>query len=405
MLYQLYDWNRLALTPFRYAATASQEILSNPALPFAYTRAGRSWAAALELFERTTRHYKKPEFGLDRTLIDGDEVPVAETVALEKPFCRLLRFERFAERDDPKVLIVAPLSGHFATLLRGTVEAMLPAHDVYITDWADAAQVPLVDGSFDLDDYIDYVVEFLHHLGPGAHVVAVCQPSVPVLGAVSLMSADKDPCAPRTMTLMGGPIDTRANMTAVNDFAEGHSIEWFEHSVISRVPLRFPGAMRRVYPGFMQLTGFMVMNIDRHVGAHWKLFEHLVVGDGDSADAHRRFYDEYMSVMDLPAEFYLQTVETVFQNHDLPEGRWISRGRAIDPGAIEKTALLTVEGELDDISAVGQTAAAHELCRNLPDKLQHHHLQKKVGHYGIFNGRRWREQIQPVVAKFIRANA
>jgi poly(3-hydroxybutyrate) depolymerase len=279
---------------------------------------------------------------------------------------------------------------------------MLPDHDVYITDWTDARDVPAVRGRFDLDDYIDYIVSFLEHLGPDAHVVAVCQPSVPVMAAVSLMAADDHPCQPASMTLMGGPIDTRVNPTAVNTYAESRPIEWFRSSVINVVPMSYPGAGRLVYAGFMQLTGFMSMNMDRHFGAHVKLFEHLVTGDGDSAEAHRRFYDEYLSVMDMTAEFYLQTVETVFQRHDLPRGEMMHRGRRVDPGAIRKTALLTIEGELDDISATGQTQAAHRLCANLPKARKKHHLQEKVGHYGIFNGRRWREHIYPVVRDFIR---
>jgi poly(3-hydroxybutyrate) depolymerase len=321
---------------------------------------------------------------------------------MRRTFCQLKHFRRDVRRDDPKLLIVAPLSGHFATLLRGTVEAMLPTNDVYITDWRDARSVPLDEGPFDLDDYIDYVIEFLHFLGPDTHVLAVCQPSVPVLAAVSLMSEAGDPCVPKTMTLMGGPIDTRINPTMPNELATTRSIEWFEHSVIHRVPVLYPGYMRRVYPGFLQLTGFMQMNLDRHVGAHIKLYQHLISGDGDSAAAHRDFYDEYRAVMDLPAEYYLQTVKTVFQDHALPCGTFEHRGRLIDPAAIQKTALFTVEGERDDISGVGQTKAAHDLCVNLPKSKQNHYEQKSVGHYGVFNGRRWREHIAPRVAKFIR---
>jgi poly(3-hydroxybutyrate) depolymerase len=405
MLYTLYDWHQTALTPFRLAALAGQHIFSNPILPFADTRMVRSAAAACEMFERATRRYEKPAFGLDSTVIDGKTVGVAEEVALHDTFCRLLHFRRDVARDDPKVLLVAPMSGHFATLLRGTVAALLPDHDVYVTDWADAGQVPRLHGHFGLDDYVDHVVTYLQMLGPGASVIAVCQPSVPVMGAVALMAADDDPCQPAAMVLMGGPIDTRINPTEVNAFATRHSIHWFESAVITPVPYGYPGVGRNVYPGFLQLTGFMSMNIDRHFGAHMRMFNHLIKGDGDSADAHRRFYDEYMSVMDLTAEFYLETVEVVFQHHALPRGRWRSRDRLVEPAAIEKTALLTVEGELDDISAVGQTKAAHALCTGLPAARRAHHEQKNVGHYGIFNGRRWREAICPRVRDFIRANA
>jgi len=387
-------------------ATAGRHFFSHPAVPVSQTRYGRTVAAACELFERTTRRYYKPPFGLDYTMIGDQIVEVEEEVVLRKEFCALRRFRRKVDRpDDPVVLLVAPLSGHYSTLLRGTVAAMLPDHDVYITDWTDASKVPLFMGGFDLDDYIDYVIEFLELLGPGVNVVAVCQPSVPVLAATSLMSAEGNPYVPRTMILMGGPIDTRVNPTQVNLLAESRPIQWFERSVISRVPVMYPGAMRRVYPGFLQLTGFMTMNLDRHIGAHVKLYEHLIEGDGDGATAHRRFYDEYMSVMDLPAEFYLQTVETVFQKHALPKGEMVSRGRPIETAAIAKTALLTIEGELDDISGVGQTRAAHDICTSIPTAKRQHLEQTNVGHYGIFNGRRWRENTYPVVRDFIRAHA
>ena len=401
MLYSMYDWHAAAAQPWRLFAVAGQELFSNPAMPVSDTRFGRAMAAGFELFERTTRRYVKPTFGIEHTWVDGRTVAVKEEISLEADFGNLVRFARETERKDPKVLLVAPMSGHYATLLRGTVAAMLPDHDVYITDWIDAREIPAVKGKFDLDDYIDYIVAFLEHLGPDTHVVAVCQPSVPVMAAVSFMAADDHPCQPASMTLMGGPIDTRINPTAVNRYAEERSIEWFRSSVLSTVPMIYPGAGRLVYPGFMQLSGFMTMNMDRHFGAHVKLFEHMVTGDGDSAEAHRRFYDEYLSVMDMTAEFYLQTVETVFQRHDLPKGQMMHRGRKVDPAAIKKTALLTIEGELDDISATGQTQAAHKLCRNLPKSKRKHHLQTQVGHYGIFNGRRWREQIYPVVRDFI----
>lgn len=402
MLYHLYAMHRASLAPLRLMAAAGQQMFSNPALPVSQTRFGRTVAASFELLERSTRRYLKPAFDLDHTMIDNEVVPVELVEVLDNRFCVLRHFRRDIERDDPKVLLVAPLSGHFSTLLRGTVAALLPDHEVYITDWKDAAQVPAKLGGFDLDDYIDDIIEFFHTIGPGAHVIAVCQPAVPVLAAISLMSVAGDEATPKSMVLMGGPIDTRVNPTKVNELAERQPIEWFERTVVARVPFPSPGAMRRVYPGFLQLSGFMTMNLDRHVSAHMKLFDHLVQGDGEGAAAHRRFYDEYMSVMDLPAEYYLQTVRSVFQEHVLPKGTMVSRDRAIEPRAIERTALLTVEGEFDDISGLGQTRAAHELCSGLPASMRRHHEQADVGHYGIFNGKRWQHEIYPVVRDFIR---
>ncbi|TAN55939.1 MAG: polyhydroxyalkanoate depolymerase, partial [Rhodospirillales bacterium] len=355
--------------------------------------------------ERTTRHYPKPEWGLHATVIDGKSVSVETEIAwAENPFCHLLHFKRDvpAKRKDPKILMLAPLSGHYATLLRGTVEALLPAHDIYISDWIDASTVPLAEGHFDLDDYVDMVIGMIRFLGPETHVMAVCQPSVPAMAAVALMAGLNDPCQPRSMTLMGGPIDTRHNLTQPNKLAQSRSLSWFERNVVHVVPINHPGHGRRVYPGFLQLSGFMAMNLDRHVDAHVKLFNHMVQGDGDGVAEHKAFYDEYLSVMDLPAEYYLQTIHTVFQEHLLPKGEWISRGRRVDTAAIRKTALMTVEGEKDDISAMGQTWAAHLICENIPSEMHHHRLQEKVGHYGIFNGRRWREEIMPDVADFIR---
>ncbi|HEX6959334.1 MAG TPA: polyhydroxyalkanoate depolymerase [Ferrovibrio sp.] len=404
MLYSLYELQRAALQPVRALAEAQTQALKLPYLPLNYTPAARTLAAGLEVFTNITKRYSKPEFGLATTLVDGAPRKVTERIVVRSPFCHLKYFERegCAERNDPKLLIVAPLSGHYATLLRGTVEAMLPGHEVYITDWQDARDIPLREGPFELDDYIDLVREFLDVLGPGCHVMAVCQPSVPVLAAVALMSAANDPNLPRSMTLMGGPIDTRISPTVPNDLAQERSIEWFEHSVISRVPFPHAGFMRPVYPGFIQLTGFMTMNLDRHVGAHVRLFHHLVKGDGDSVEAHNTFYNEYLAVMDLPAEYYLQTVKRVFQDHELPRGLMTCRGEKVDTKAITKTALLTVEGEKDDISGVGQTKAAHDICPNIPASKRGHHLQAGVGHYGVFNGRRWREQIAPTVSAFIR---
>lgn len=404
MWYQIHEMQRAAIAPWRVAAELTQTAFQHPFVPAAYTKLGRSIAATAELFERTTRRFAKPTFGLDHTIINGRQVAVRDEVIDVKPFCHLRHFERDASRKDPKVLVVAPISGHHATLLRGTVEALLPHHDVYITDWVDARLIPLAAGRFDLNTYIDYVIEYLDYLGPDTHVIAVCQPAVPVLAAVALMNEDKHPARPASMTLMGGPIDTRAAPTVVTELAERRPLSWFERSVIATVPLQYPGAMRRVYPGFIQLTGFMQMNLDRHFGAHVRLFKHLVQGDDDSAEAHRTFYDEYLAVMDLPAEFYLQTVEEVFQKQSLARGELIHHGRPVTPASITDTALLTVEGEKDDISAPGQTIAAHRLCAGLnPDK-HFNHLQKGVGHYGIFNGRRWREKIMPRVRAFIRAH-
>jgi len=403
-LYQLYDFQRAALAPWRLTAETLQQVFSHPMLPVAYTRLGRAVAAGAELFERSTRRYGKPEWRLHSTWTDGGEVGVQLTTVLERPFCDLLHFRRDVARSDPRVLVVAPMSGHYATLLRDTVAGLLPDHDVYITDWQNAASVPLDQGSFDLDDYIDLVIGFIEHLGPDVHVVAVCQPSVPVMAAVSIMAADNHPAAPASMILMGGPIDTRVNPTRVNRHAKEHSLEWFERACISTVPATYPGFLRRVYPGFLQLTSFMAMNADRHLGSALKHFQHLVRGDGESAEAHRRFYDEYLAVMDLPAEFFLQTIKVAFHDHALPNGTMTSRGGAVEPRAIRETALMTVEGELDDISGPGQTVAAHDLCAAIPADKRYHHFQKGVGHFGIFNGRRWRSDILPKIRTFIREN-
>lgn len=395
------------MAPWRAAADAGISFWRNPANPLSTTQIGRSWAASLELFERTTRRYGKPEFGIKDTIVEDDLFAVEERVVLSRPFCKLLNFAKLQERRKPqhKMLIVAPMSGHYATLLRGTVEAMLPHYDTYITDWVDARTVPALEGTFDLDDYVDYIVAFLQHLGPDTSVMAVCQPSVPVMAAVSLMNAATDPAAPKTMILMGGPIDTRRNPTAVNRLAKEKGIEWFRKNVIMKVPAPHAGMMRDVYPGFLQLGGFMTMNLDRHIDAHHELFWHLVEGDGDSAEKHREFYDEYMSVMDLTAEFYLQTVEKVFVTHDLPKGTFTHRNQLVDPGRITRTALMTIEGERDDISGVGQTEAAQDLCTALPQEKKLHHLQAGVGHYGVFNGSRFRKEIVPRIVSFVNGNA
>ncbi len=408
MLYQLYELQHAMLTPLRYQAEFSRMILKNPWNPLSYTQLGRTLGASAEMVERVTRRFGKPDFELPETTIDGRKVSVTEKVIVEKPFCRLLNFQRSTKRNDPNVLIVAPMSGHYATLLRGTVEALLPHHNVYITDWTDTRQVPAQEGTFNLDSYITYLREFLSLLGPETHLIAVCQPAVPVLATVSVMATEDDPNQPLSMTLMGGPIDTRVSKTEVTELAETRPLKWFEQTVVHNVPAYYPGAFRKVYPGFVQLTGFMSMNLDRHVGSHMKFFHHLVSGDGDSAEGHRKFYDEYLSVMDIPAEFYLQTVETVFQRHLLPRNKMKWRDPTSDqlvdvrPQDIERTALLTIEGELDDISARGQTTAAHELCHSLSQNKQYHHFQLKTGHYGIFNGRKWREEIMPRIRHFIR---
>jgi poly(3-hydroxybutyrate) depolymerase len=407
MYYQLYELNHAALQPFRAYADAMRLFYQNPLNPLSATPLGRSAAAAAEVFERTTRRYAKPSFGLGTTKVAFTEVPVTERVVWSRPFCNLLHFQRelpAGRRPDPKLLIVAPMSGHYATLLRGTVEAMMPHADVYITDWTDARMVPLADGRFDLDDYVDYVIEMLHHIGPGTHVMGVCQPSVPVLTAVALMEGRGDRFAPASMTLMGGPIDTRRNPTAVNLLAEEKGIDWFRDNVIMQVPWPNPGFMRDVYPGFLQLSGFMSMNLDRHLIAHKDFFMHLVKDDGDSAEKHRDFYDEYLAVMDLTAEFYLQTVETVFVRHDLPKGRMKHRGELVDLSAVRNVALFTVEGENDDISGVGQTKAAHDLCVNIPEEMRAHYMQPKVGHYGVFNGSRFRAEIVPRIVDFMASH-
>ena len=404
-LYWIYEMSQAALNPSRAWADVTRLFFKNPVNPLSYTTFGKSIAAACELFERSTRRYGRPEWGISSTLVSGERVPVQISTVWERPFCKLIHFERLFEhppkRPQPKLLIVAPMSGHYPSLLRGTVEAFLPNHEVYITDWADARVVPVSEGPFDLNDYIDYVISILHTLGGDTHVVAVCQPSVPVLAAVALMEADGDPCVPTSMILMGGPIDTRINPTAVNTLAEKRGIDWFRTHVITKVPFPNPGFMRDVYPGFLQLNGFVTMNLDRHIEAHKQLFLNLVRGDGDSAQKHKEFYDEYLAVMDLAAEFYLQTVETVFVRHALPKGHMTHRGRRVDPTEIRRVALFTIEGEHDDISGIGQTEAAHRLCVNIRHDRQAHWLQPGVGHYGVFNGSRFRSEIAPRISDFV----
>ncbi len=395
------------MAPARALSDMTRLTFKSPFNPLSYTPMGRNLAATAELFERMTRRYGKPAFGLEKTMIGGEEVAVEEDIVWIRPFCQLLHFRRHLPAHAPRqsrLLIVAPMSGHYASLLRGTVETFLPTHDVYIADWVDARMVPLAVGHFDLDDYIDSIVEICDFLNvPGAtpvHVLAVCQPSVPVMAAVAQMEAKNSPHAPASMTLMGGPIDTRRSPTAVNKLAEKRGSQWFRRNCIHVAPFPYPGAGREVYPGFLQLSGFMAMNFDRHVNAHLEMFNHLVEGDGDSAEKHRDFYDEYLAVMDLTAEFYLQTIDTVFVHHLLPKGEMKHRGAFVDLKAIRRVGLMTVEGEKDDISGVGQTEAAQDLCANIPPALRLHYLQKDVGHYGVFNGSRFRKEIAPRVCAF-----
>lgn len=404
--YLAYELAHMMIQPMRIAAKMVKQQAELPFNPFAKTPMMRQLAAACEVFEGVTRRYGKPDWGITSTRIHGLEVPVREETVMSKPFCNLVHFDRAEEvvgkRHDPKVLIVAPMSGHYATLLRGTVAEMIKEHNVYVTDWVDARDVPVLAGKFELDDFIDYVIEFVRYLGPNTHVMAVCQPSVPVLAAAAVMAKMDDPLQPSSLTLMGGPIDTRRNPTVVNNLAEKKPISWFERNVISRVPFGNAGFMRQVYPGFVQLTGFMTMNLERHQKAHTKLFDNLVKGDCDSVQQHKEFYEEYLAVMDLPAEFYLQTVETVFQSHALPMGTLMHRGEKVDCGAIRKTAIITIEGEKDDICGLGQTEAAHDLCVNVPADERYHYVQPGVGHYGVFNGTRFRTEIAPRIREMIR---
>jgi len=394
-------------------ASMSASMFSHPFSPLSYSPLSRKIAAGNELFIRVTQRYHKPEFGITEIQIAGKAVAVSETVALDKPFCRLLHFERdlgargvsHKERADPKVLLVAPLSGHHATLLRDTVRTLLHDHDVYITDWVDARMVSLFHGPFHLDDYVDYVREFISFLGPEVNVISVCQPTVPVLAAIALMADADASVRPRTMIMMGGPIDARRSPTSVNNLATRKPHSWFKSNVIQRVPAKYPGYMRQVYPGFLQHLGFVAMNPSRHADAHRDFYNHLIEGDGESAEAHRRFYDEYNAVLDMPAEYYLDTIRTVFQEFSLPKGRMFVREQLVRPQAISKTALLTIEGELDDISGNGQTESAHGLCTGIPTKMREHYLAPGVGHYGIFSGRRFREMLYPRIRDFIRRHA
>jgi len=396
MLYSLYEAQHTALAPLRYVADFYRGWFGNPFSPFAYLPLARRLAASSDLFLRLTGRYEKPQWS-----IEGVELELA----LDKPFCKLIHFKPQGNTSHKqKVLLVAPLSGHHATLLRDTVRSLLPAHDVWVAEWVDARMVPLTAGPFHLADYVDYVREWITLLSPDLHVISVCQPTVPVLAAVSLMSFNKEP-TPRTMVMMGGPIDARRSPTAVNNLALKKPYSWFEQQVIHRVPPKYPGYMRLVYPGFLQHLGFVAMNPQRHLFAHWDYFNHLMQGDGESAEAHRRFYDEYNAVLDMPAEYYLDTVKTVFQEFALPKGRMFVREELVRPQQIRAPALLTIEGELDDISGNGQTEAAHVLCLNIPRGRRAHYVAPGVGHYGIFSGRRWREMVFPRVRDFIAAHS
>ncbi|TGX54086.1 polyhydroxyalkanoate depolymerase [Sphingomonas gei] len=405
MLYDAYEIQRSLLAGASAWANFSAGLLNNPANPFSYFGGGPVLASALEVFAHASAPRGKPDFGLDSTTIEGREVAVREEIVLRKPFGQLKRFVREGVEGGPKLLIVAPMSGHYATLLRGTVERMLPFADVYITDWRDAKLVPQSEGRFDLDDYIDYLVAFLAHIGAEGnarpHMLAVCQPSVPAFAAAALMSADKHPNRPKTLTMMGGPIDTREAPTAVNTLATERPHSWFAKNVIATIPVTYPGAGRKVYPGFLQLAGFMTMNLGSHMVSHWEMFRHLVDGDGESADSTMSFYEEYRSVCDMTAEFYLQTIDVVFQAHALPKGEMLHRGRRVDPSAITDVAILAIEGERDDISGLGQTKAALTIADKLPAKLKKYHMAPEVGHYGIFNGSKWRTKIAPVLEQWI----
>jgi poly(3-hydroxybutyrate) depolymerase len=409
MLYNAYEVQRSFLAGASRLAGLGAGWLNNPANPFAYSSMSPLVAAGLGVFAHASAPRGKPEFGLKSTVVDGRTVPVTEEILLRKPFGQLKHFVRQgAGEGDPKLLIVAPMSGHFATLLRGTVERMLPGHDVYITDWRDARLVPLSEGEFDLNDYVDYLIEFMEAIGENSgdrpHLLAVCQPAVPAFAATALMNADKNRWRPRTLTMMGGPIDTREAPTAVNTLATERPHSWFQNNAIATVPLYYPGGGRKVYPGFLQLAGFMTMNLGNHLVSHWELFKHLVKGDEQSATATREFYEEYRSVCDMTAEFYLQTVEVVFQRHLLPKGKFVHRDRRVDPAAIRDTALFAIEGERDDISGLGQTRAALDVATGLAKSKKKYLLAADVGHYGIFHGRKWRERIAPQVEDWIAAN-
>lgn len=408
MLYQLHEMNRTLLSPLIQWAEASSKLFTSPVSLLAHSPFSQRIAAGYELMFRLGKQYEKPEFGITTTEVDGITVDITEEIVINKPFCRLLHFRKdlsgttLSKVKHPKVLLVAPLSGHHATLLRDTVRGLLPNHDVYITDWTDARMVPLAKGAFHLHDYIYYVQDFIRHLSPDLHVISVCQPTVPVLAAISLMASAGEKTMPKTMVMMGGPIDPRKSPTQVNDLATDKPFSWFENTVIYSVPSNHPGVGRKVYPGFLQHAGFVAMNPRRHAESHWEFYLHLRRGDNESAEEHRKFYDEYNAVLDMPAEYYLETIQTVFQDFRLPTGTWEVEGKLVRPQDITNVALFTIEGELDDISGSGQTRAAHELCKHIPKEMKHHYTAPQCGHYGIFSGRRWREMIVPQITEFIR---
>ncbi|WP_085316268.1 polyhydroxyalkanoate depolymerase [Derxia lacustris] len=408
MLYQLHEMQRALLRPLSLWAEATSQVYASPVLPFSHTPLAKRLSAGLQLLHRIGKSYEKPEWGFETTEVDGQSVEVTVETAVDKPFCKLTHFKRAIsdERNaqDPRVLLVAPLSGHFATLLRDTARMLIRDHDVWVTEWVDAKFIPVTEGPWSLDDYVHYIIDFVRHLGPSVHLISVCQPTVPVLAAVSLMASANDPQSPKSMTMMGGPIDTRRGATAVNDLAKRKPLSWFENHVIYPVPAQHPGYLRKVYPGFLQHAGFVAMNPDRHTQAHYDYYLDLVKGDLDDAESHRKFYDEYNAVLDMPAEYYLQTIRVVFQEQLLPRGLWSVRGVPVQPADITRTALLTVEGELDDISGPGQTQAAHELCSGIPKERQADMVVEGAGHYGIFSGRRWREVVYPRIREFIRTH-
>jgi poly(3-hydroxybutyrate) depolymerase len=410
MLYQLHEMNRTLLSPLIQWAEASSKLFTSPVSPLAHSPFSQRIAAGYELIFRLGKQYEKPEFGITTAEVNGITVDIVEDIVINKPFCNLLHFRKdlsgstLAKVNLPKVLLVAPLSGHHATLLRDTVRGLLPNHDVYITDWTDARMVHLDKGAFHLHDYIYYVQDFIRHLSPDLHVISVCQPTVPVLAAISLMASDGEAVMPKSMVMMGGPIDPRKSPTQVNDLATDKPFSWFENTVIYSVPSNYPGVGRKVYPGFLQHAGFVAMNPRRHAKSHWEFYLHLRRGDNESAEEHRKFYDEYNAVLDMPAEYYLETIQTVFQEFRLPTGTWEVEGKLVRPEDIKNVALFTIEGELDDISGSGQTRAAHELCKHIPKEMKHHYTAPQCGHYGIFSGRRWREMIVPQITEFIRTH-
>jgi poly(3-hydroxybutyrate) depolymerase len=403
MLYELNAQYMKMVQPWHQMANITRQLVSHPINPFADHPFFRTASASIELFERLTTDYEEPKWGLESTIINKKKVKIKQQIVHQKPYCDLLHFERDKpQAEHPKVLLIAPISGHFATLLRSTAKEFLPDHETYITDWRNARDIPLSAGTFSFDDYVTYLIEFINFLGPDTHVIAVCQPCVPAMVALSVMHQEKSRNLPKSLTLMGGPIDVRINPTEVNDYAGGKDLEWFEKNVICKVPSGFEGQGQAVYPGFIQLSAFLSMNMDSHINKHFKFFDDLVKGDGDSAEDHRQFYNEYLAVMDMPADYYLDTIRKVFLEHELPNGTMDYQGKVIDLGAIKKTALLTIEGEKDDITGRGQTAAALDLCNNLSSKKKKHHEQEGVGHYGIFNGKKYRDTIAPMIKDFIQ---